>query len=86
MLQTNLRYFPLIVPHEIGHEIILQLQGSLRVKQARKSSEDAQASGTLGLKKFGPGRLRVEKVWAQNIVIDFLAKLDHSKKIYLLSF
>ena len=33
-------------------------------------------------KKFGPGKLQVEKVWAQNIFIDFLAELDNFKKIY----
>ena len=37
--------------------------------------------GTLGLKKFGPGKLRVKKVWAQNICIDSLAELDNFKKI-----
>ena len=35
--------------------------------------------GTLGLKKFGPGKLRVKKVWAQDISIDFLAEVDHFK-------
>ena len=34
----------------------------LHNKQARKSSEDTP--GTLGLKKFGPGKLWVKKVWA----------------------
>ena len=39
-------------------------------------------SGMLGVKKkFGPGKLLVEKVLAQNICIDFLTELDHSKKI-----
>ena len=33
----------------------------------------------LGLKKFGPGKLRVKKVWAQDISIDFLAEVDHFK-------
>ena len=42
--------------------------------------------GTLGLKKFGPGKLLVEKVWAKNIVMDFLTELDHSKKILFYSF
>ena len=27
--------------------------------------------GTLGLKKFGPGKLWIEKVWAQNILLIF---------------
>ena len=30
-----------------------------------------------------PGILRIKKSCAQNIVIDFLAELDHSKKILL---
>ena len=34
---------------------------------------------TLSLKKFGPGKLQVKKVWAQNIFINFLAELDHPK-------
>ena len=29
-----------------------------------------EAQKTLGLKKFGPGKLRVEKLWAQNIFMD----------------
>ena len=37
--------------------------------------------GTLGLKKFGPGRLFVKKFWAQKCVINFLAELDNLKKI-----
>ena len=51
----------------------LQTASPLALEQARKSSED-----TLNLKKFGPGKLWVKKVWAQNILIDFLAELDHS--------
>ena len=39
--------------------------------------------GTFGLKKFGPGQLLVEKFWAQNTFINFLAKLYHAKKINL---
>ena len=60
------------------------------VQWDRKSSEDAQASGKLGLKKFGLG-----KVWAKyglgkkkfgpqkfepNFFIDFLAEVDRSKR------
>ena len=37
--------------------------------------------GIIDLKKFGPGKLWVEKVWAQNIIIDFLTDLYHSKKL-----
>ena len=33
--------------------------------------------GTFGLKKFGPGQLLVEKFWAQNTFINFLAELYH---------
>ena len=32
-----------------------------------------------GLKKFRPGMLRVQKVWAQNIFIDFLTEQDNFK-------
>ena len=39
------------------------------MEQARKSSEDAQAPGTLGLKKFGPGKIWVENVSTQNTCI-----------------
>ena len=48
----------------------------MKKKQARKSSEDTQVAEFAWSKKFGPGKLRVEKVWAQNIFIDFLADLD----------
>ena len=40
-------------------------------EQARKSSEDAEADAEAGLKKFGPGKLWIEKVWAQNILLIF---------------
>ena len=36
---------------------------------------------TLSLKKFGPGKLQVKKVWAQNIFINFLAELDQFQEI-----
>ena len=42
--------------------------------------------GTLGLKKFGPGKLWVKKVWAKNIVIDFLAELDDFKEVIVFKF
>ena len=32
----------------------------------------------------GPGKLRIEKVGAQNVFTDFLAKLDHSKETIFL--
>ena len=47
---------------------------SLKNKLA-KARKTRKSPGTLGLKKFGPGKLRVEKVWAQNIFIDFLANI-----------
>ena len=46
-----------------------------------KAWKTRKSPGSLGLKKFGPGKLWVEKVWAQNIFIDFLAELDSFKKI-----
>ena len=36
--------------------------------------------GMLGLKIFWQGKLRVEKVWAQNISTHFLVELDYPKK------
>ena len=51
---------------------------SNKLAKARKTRK---SPGSLGLKKFGPGKLWVEKVWAQNIFIDFLAELDNYKKI-----
>ena len=44
-----------------------------------KARKMRKPPGTLGLKKFGPGKLRVKKVWAQDIFIDFLAEVDHFK-------
>ena len=44
-----------------------------------KARKMRKPPGTLGLKKFGPGKLRVKKVWAQDILIDFLAEVDHLK-------
>ena len=46
-----------------------------------KAGKTRKSPGTLGLKKFGPGKLRVKKVWAKNICIDSLAELDNFKKI-----
>ena len=45
-------------------------------KQARKSSEDAQAAGYTRFKFFfGRGKLWFKKVWAQNICIYFPGEL-----------
>ena len=52
-----------------------------RENKLAKARKTRKSPGTLGLKKFGLGKLWVEKVWAQNIVINFLAELDHIKKI-----
>ena len=46
-----------------------------------KARKTRKSPGTLGFKKFGPGKLRVQQVWGQNISINFLAELDNSKKI-----
>ena len=43
-----------------------------KLAKARKTRKSPR---TLGFKKFGPGKLRVENVWAQNIHIDFLANI-----------
>ena len=41
--------------------------------------------GTLVLKKFGAGNFWVKISLAQNICIDILTELDHSKNIFFLS-
>ena len=46
-----------------------------------KAQKTRKSPGTLGLKKFGLGKLGVKKVWAQHICINFLAELDNFKKI-----
>ena len=56
---------------------------SNKLAKARKM---LKPPGTLGLKKFGLGKVWVEKVWAQNIFIDFLAELDHSIKKFSTEF
>ena len=48
---------------------------------SQKLGRHASLRVRLVWKKFGPGKLRVEKVWAQDIFTNFLADLDHSKKI-----
>ena len=53
----------------------------LNVKKLAKARKTRKSPATLGLKNIGLGKLWVEKVWAQNIVINFLAELDHIKKI-----
>ena len=42
-----------------------------------KARKMRKPTGTLSLNVFGPGKLLVKKVWAQNIFIE----LNHSKKI-----
>ena len=45
-----------------------------------KARKTRKSPGSLGLKKkFCLGKFWVKKVWAQNIFIDFLAKLDNAK-------
>ena len=46
-----------------------------------KARKTRKSPGMLGFKKFGPGKLRVQKVWGLNIFINFLAELDNSKKV-----
>ena len=46
-----------------------------------KARKTRKSPGKLGLKKFGPGKLQVEKVWARNIFTNFLADVDNFKKI-----
>ena len=51
---------------------------SNKLAKARKTRK---SPGTLGFKKFGLGKLRVQKVWGHNIFVNFLAESDNSKKI-----
>ena len=53
---------------------------SNKLAKARKTRKSPR---TLGLKKFGPGKLRVKKVWAQNIFIDFLANILENIFVFL---
>ena len=42
-----------------------KLQGTIGLNKLAKAQETRKSPGTLGLKKFGPGKLQVEKVWAK---------------------
>ena len=42
-----------------------------KLNKLAKAWKTRKSPRTLGLKKFGPGKVRVEKVWAQNICIVF---------------
>ena len=53
----------------------------LNTNKLAKAWKMRKPPGTLSLKKFGPNKLWVENVWAQNILINFLAELDHYMKI-----
>ena len=46
-----------------------------------KARKTCKSLGTLGLRKFGQAKLRIEKVWAQNISIIFLTELVDFMKI-----
>ena len=50
-----------------------------------KARKTRKSPGKLSLKKFGPGKLQVEKVWARNIFTNFLADVDNFKKIIFLN-
>ena len=57
-------------------------KGSHRLKnKLAKARKTRKSPGTLGLKKFGPGKLWFKKVWAPNIFIHFCTDLNHSKII-----
>ena len=61
-------------------------KGSPRIKnKLAKARKTCKLPGTHSLKKFWPGKVWVEKVWAPNIFIDFLAELDDFKKMNLFS-
>ena len=51
-----------------------QIHFIIRNKLA-KARKTRKSPGTLGFKKFGPGKLRVQQIWGQNIFINFLAAI-----------
>ena len=51
------------------------------INKLAKAQKTRKSPGTIGLKKFGPGKLWVKKVLAQNIFMDFPAELDNFKNI-----
>ena len=71
---TNMEYDPVYLTTGL-----LSVKTSL---QKPGSFEDAWAPGKLWFKNFGPAIFLIKRVWAQNIVTIFLAKLDNSKKIF----
>ena len=80
---NNSQPFSIIFPHKILNYLVFFIKilfGCTKNKLA-KSQKMRKPLGMLGLKKFGPGKLRDEQVWVQNILIDFFAELNHSKKI-----
>ena len=66
-------------------QLFFTFNGSIANKLA-KARKTRKSPGTLGFKKFGPGKLRVQQVWGQNIFINFLAELDNSKNFFLFFF
>ena len=52
----------------------------MKKNKLAKARKTRKSLGTLGLKKLGPGKLFVKKVWAQNIFINFLAEMDNFKE------
>ena len=68
---------------EITGEALEVLFDKNKLAKARKTRK---SPGTLGFKKFGPGKLWVQQVWGQNIFINFLAELDNSKNFFFVFF
>ena len=58
----KLRSLPICVPLSTAYD-------KNKLAKARKTRK---WPGTLGLKQFGPGKLRIKNVWSQNIFIDFI--------------
>ena len=55
--------------------------GKRKINKLAKAQKAMLIARYAQFEKFGPGKLQVEKVWAKNIFIHFLAELDNAKKI-----
>ena len=64
--ETQKKSYPIAILNVIYLFCIKNLNKLAKARETRKSP------GSLSLKKFGPGKLWVKKVWAQNIFMDWI--------------
>ena len=57
-------------------------KGSPTENKLAKARKTRNSPSTLGLKKFGLGKLGVKKVWAKSIFIGFLDEWDNFKILF----